>query len=114
MSTDNSGGPSNSGQTEQDLNAWILARLDQLQAENDVLLNRLKALENAPAVTSVALDRIEPKLEGPEKFTGVRAKLQTFLTDCQTVFEGQPSHYTTNRSHIYYIADRLGGQAKDW
>lgn len=93
----------------------ILNAVRAMRVENEALLRRIRALEELPAgPPPPRVERIEPKLDGPEKFSGTRSKLRNFLTDCQTVFEGQPHRYATDHSRIFYIADRLSGSAKDW
>jgi len=57
---------------------------------------------------------LEPRMEGPAAFMGERAKLGSFLADCMTVFEAQPSRYGRDSAHIFYIGARLDKATKEW
>jgi hypothetical protein len=84
-------------------------------AELKNLLSSIQALAQQAARPSPEPERsYEAKLQGPDVFTGDRSKLRSFLGGCQTVFEGQPKHYKTDHSRIFYIADRLGGAPREW
>ncbi|CAK9779336.1 unnamed protein product [Cutaneotrichosporon oleaginosum] len=57
---------------------------------------------------------LEAKVKDPEEFNGTRSKFRTFIRGCQSVFEGQPRRYSTDRAKIYYMGSRLTGPPQAW
>jgi hypothetical protein len=49
----------------------------------------------------------EPKVKDPETFHGQRNTLDTFLTECDLVFELQPSRFHDDRTKVSYMISFL-------
>lgn len=56
----------------------------------------------------------EPKLSPPERYGGEVGESQAFLTQCEIVFEMQPSAFPTERAKVAYALSLLTGRARKW
>ena len=51
----------------------------------------------------------EPKVKDPETFHGQRDTLNAFLTECELIFELQPSRFAEDRTKVSYMISLLRG-----
>ena len=51
----------------------------------------------------------EPKIKDPETYHGSRDGLNAFITECQLVFELQPSRFPDDRTKVSYMISLLRG-----
>lgn len=56
----------------------------------------------------------EPRLSPPEVFKGEQSQCRPFITQCEIVFELQPSSFPTERAKVAYAISLLSGKAKLW
>jgi hypothetical protein len=45
----------------------------------------------------------EPKVKDPETFQGLRDTLNAFLTECELIFELQPSRFVDDRTKVSFM-----------
>lgn len=104
---------STDGTMNQDL-AAMLQRMQQLEAENQALNQRIKEQETIvkqPVAQSVER---EPSVALPEKFDGKRDNLRTFLNQLELVFLINPSRYPNDSVKVATAATLLTGMAAAW
>ena len=63
--------------------------------------------EGSRSSTLSSRDPKEPKVRDPETFNGDRNKLNGFLTECELVFELQPSRFTDDRTKVSFMVSLL-------
>lgn len=56
----------------------------------------------------------EPKIPPPERYGGQIGECRPFLTQCELVFELQPSAFPTERAKVAYVLSLLTGRARRW
>lgn len=66
--------------------------------------NRQPLTTPAPHTTSR-----EPKVKDPETFHGQRNTLNSFLTECELIFELQPSRFANDRTKVSYMISLFRG-----
>ncbi|KAJ8282443.1 hypothetical protein COCON_G00049620 [Conger conger] len=110
------------GHQQQQLDSFA----QQLRAVSDCLANLTVTLQTAnpnfgtPPFSTAAAPTAppapvrEPRLPPPEKYAGEPGECQAFITQCQLIFQLQPSTFPTERSRVAYIITQLTGRAKKW
>ena len=72
------------------------------------LLTQSIISQNRPTATPQPHPR-EPKIKDPETFSGQRDTLTAFLTECELIFELQPSRFPDDRTKVGYLISLLRG-----
>ena len=75
------------------------------------LLTQSIAAQNRQPSATPALHSTsrEPKVKDPETFHGQRDTLNAFLTECELIFELQPSRFADDRTKVSYMISLLRG-----
>lgn len=81
----------------------------QMVAMMDLLTRSIVERDrNSPSV-AVPTRAPEPKVKDPETFSGLRSGLNAFVTECELVFELQPSRFPDDRTKVSYMISLLRG-----
>jgi hypothetical protein len=73
------------------------------------LLTQSVANQNRRTASPAPVKVQEPKVKDPETFHGQRDSLNAFITECELVFELQPSRFGDDRTKVSYIISLLRG-----
>ena len=105
----------------------IMASLQQLQLENEILRDSFRVLQASictnPSPTEPQLPTLpshtsphilEPKLSLPDKFDGTRARLRGFINQIRLIIRLQPHRYPTDFSQVGLVGTLLSGPAQAW
>src|SRR5690348_12715153 len=80
----------------------------QILAMMNLLTQNLVNIQGATRQSATPPPTIrEPKVKDPETFHGVRNSLNAFLTECDLVFELQPSRFQDDRIKVSYMISFL-------
>jgi len=75
----------------------------------NLLTQSIAAQTRQPSATPAHNTSKEPKVKDPETFHGQRDTLNAFLTECELIFELQPSRFVDNRTKVSYMISLLRG-----
>jgi len=75
----------------------------------NLLTQSIAAQTRQPSTTPAHNTSKEPKVKDPETFHGHRDTLNAFLTECELIFELQPSRFVDNRTKVSYMISLLRG-----
>ena len=109
----------------------IMAALQQLQVENEILRESLRELQsgssrNPPAAESQTPSTptptmssshpyvLEPTISLPDKFNGTRAHLRGFINQIRLIIRLQPQRYASDFSRVGLVGTLLSGPAQAW
>jgi hypothetical protein len=73
------------------------------------LLTQSVANQNRQSASPAPPKVQEPKVKDPETFHGQRDSLNAFITECDLVFELQPSRFGDDRTRVSYMVSLLRG-----
>jgi hypothetical protein len=73
------------------------------------LLTQSVANQNRQSASPAPPKAQEPKVKDPETFHGQRDSLNAFITECELVFELQPSRFGDDRTRVSYMISLLRG-----
>jgi hypothetical protein len=73
------------------------------------LLTQSVANQNRRTASPAPPKPQEPKVKDPETFHGQRDSLNAFITECELVFELQPSRFGDDRTRVSYMISLLRG-----
>ena len=73
------------------------------------LLTQSVANQNRQSASPAPSKVQEPKVKDPETFHGQRDSLNAFITECELVFELQPSRFGDDRTRVSYMISLLRG-----
>jgi hypothetical protein len=73
------------------------------------LLTQSVANQNRRTASPAPVKVQEPKVKDPETFHGQRDSLNAFITECELVFELQPSRFGDDRTRVSYMISLLRG-----
>ena len=73
------------------------------------LLAEATSGRNRGVSTASTRESKEPKVKDPETFNGKRDQLNAFITECNLVFELQPSRFSDERVKVNYMISYLRG-----
>lgn len=95
--------------------------VQDLQASNTVLLQREQRraqsvpLPDSPPATGHALTAFpEPAIPMPDKFTGKKSELRSFITACELLFALKPRTYPNDYVKVRTTIALLSGQPQTW
>ena len=75
----------------------------------NLLTQSIAAQTRQPSATPAHNTSKEPKVKDPETFHGHRDTLNAFLTECELIFELQPSRFVDDRTKVSYMISLLRG-----
>lgn len=85
------------------------ATLEQRMMAVMEMMARSMAAREANQSTPAPVRAQEPKVKDPETFHGQRDGLNAFITECELVFELQPSRFLDDRTKVSYMISLLRG-----
>ena len=97
----------------------LLAHLDQrvkvlTQRMDDLRLSSEQSAAPAAGAASPQEVTREPRLPGPERFSGDREEVDPFLTNCTLLFSLQPITFAAEATKVAYAISHLTGRARAW
>jgi len=97
----------------------ILATLQHLQQENDVLRDSMNHMQDqpqplAPVPTALSMVAPEPKISLPEKFDGTQPKFRGFVSQVRLIIQLHPRHYLDDTTRVGFVGTLLTGTAAAW
>jgi regulator of replication initiation timing len=92
--------------------------LERLSSQNNALQAQNKILEDritqATAPEAKVYRAKTPKMKDPEPFSGEKAQLFNFLSQCKLKFLGENDRFPTEQSKVLFAASHLRGSAYQW
>jgi Retrotransposon gag protein len=100
--------------------------LEQLARQNNALQTQNRQLEDRLTITEAAAKarpqgmeskapKVKtPKMRDPEPFSGEKAQLFNFLSQCKLKFLGESDRFPTELSKVLFAASHLRGSAYQW
>ena len=109
----------------------VMAALQQLQLENEILRESLRELQSGtsrnpppaesqppsapgPTTSSSHPYVLEPTISLPDKFNGTRAYLRGFINQIRLMIQLQPQRYANDFSRVGLFGTLLLGPAPAW
>lgn len=81
--------------------------MQMMQAMTEAISASSRAAARADTPGPTYSSKPEPKVKDPETFHGNRNSLSAFITECELVFELQPSRFTDERTKASYMISLL-------
>lgn len=111
----------------QEWRSGVEGAINRLESNMQEMMSMLDKMSSSPSPKSASPPNpkasksgyqvspiYEPRLSPPEVFKGEQSQCRPFITQCEIVFELQPSSFPTERAKVAYAISLLSGKAKLW